>query len=119
MLIILSNLGMIPLENVSVRSNYGVGDKKWQFEIASDNKDIVKGCKTDKQGAIVIGNHTVYKMVASSEKEMLEWIRCIEDSIEEHPVHKLYARKKEALRRPSNKSVDCCVNEFEYFMGII
>jgi len=103
--------GMIPLENVSVRPILGDGDKKWQFEIKSNDKDVVKGCKTDKHGAIVIGNHTAYKMVASSEQEMLEWIKCIEDSIEDHPVRKFYTKKKEASRRPSNKNDDNCVIE--------
>ena len=58
--------------------------------------DTVKGCKTDKAGAVVVGNHKVYKMVASTEEERDDWVRCIEEAIKDNPVQRIINEKKEA-----------------------
>ena len=43
----------------------GDSDRPWQFEIynvdESRDKDMVKGCKLDKTGTVVMGNHRVYR----------------------------------------------------------
>ena len=61
--------------------------------------DTVKGCKTDKAGAVVVGNHKVYKMAASSEEDRNDWIRCIEEALKDNPVHRIISVKKEASKQ--------------------
>ena len=57
--------GIIPLDYVDVRVLHGDSDRPWQFEIynvdESRDKDMVKGCKLDKTGTVVMGNHRVYR----------------------------------------------------------
>ena len=93
--------GIIPLENVCVRAVAGEGDKQWQFELFNRSAAIntVKGCKTDKAGTVVVGNHKVYKMVAASEEERNDWIRCIEEAMKDNPVHRIINEKKELSKQ--------------------
>ena len=81
-----------------MKSCSGEGDKQWQLEISSSRgaMDTVKGCKTDKAGAVVVGNHKVYKMVACTEEERDDWVRCIEEAIRDNPVQRIINEKKEA-----------------------
>ena len=65
--------------------------------------DTVKGCKTDKAGAVVVGNHKVYKMAASSEEDRNDWIRCIEEAMKDNPVHRIISEKKEASKQHSSE----------------
>jgi len=89
--------GIIPLENVAVRPVTGESDRPWQFEIFSTvQADSVKGCKTDKAGAVVVGNHKVYKMSASTAEEREEWIKCIQEAIRDNTVSKIINEKKKA-----------------------
>ena len=94
-------LGIIPLENVSVRVVDGEGDKKWQFELFSNDKAVetVKGCKTDKAGAVVIGNHKVYKMAASTEEDRDVWMKCIKEAVKDNPVQRILSEKKNACKQ--------------------
>ena len=97
----ISTAGIIPLEAVSVRPVAGEGDRQWQFEIYSSDgaMDTVKGCKTDKAGAVVVGNHKVYKMAASTEEERDDWIRCMNEAIKDNPVHRIISEKKETSKQ--------------------
>ncbi|XP_076329708.1 cytohesin-1-like isoform X4 [Tachypleus tridentatus] len=88
--------GIIPLENVQVRE---VVDRNRanSFELFSTGSDIIKACKTDSEGKVVEGKHTVYRMSASTPEEMTEWIKCIRQSISHNPFYDmLSARKKKA-----------------------
>ncbi|KAH7724491.1 cytohesin-3 [Aphelenchoides avenae] len=69
--------GIIPLENVRVRS---VEDKTRQFvfEIYSDSAEVIKACKTDSDGRLVEGNHTTYRLAATSAEEMNAWSNAIQ-----------------------------------------
>ncbi|CAB4054616.1 CYTH [Lepeophtheirus salmonis] len=69
--------GIIPLENIRVRE---VGDrnKSHCFELFSAGNEVIKACKTDSEGKVVEGKHTVYRMSASTEEEKEEWIKCIQ-----------------------------------------
>ena len=68
--------GIIPLDCVSVRAVTEEKDKErpWQLEIYNESpttqqdreRMVVKGCKLDKTGAVVMGNHKVYRMAAAS-----------------------------------------------------
>lgn len=43
-----------------------------------DNKDqVIKACKTEADGRVVEGNHTVYRISAPTPEEKEEWIKCI------------------------------------------
>ncbi|XP_075418415.1 cytohesin-1 isoform X1 [Tenrec ecaudatus] len=70
--------GIIPLENLSIRE---VEDSKKPncFELyIPDNKDqVIKACKTEADGRVVEGNHTVYRISAPAPEEKDEWIKCI------------------------------------------
>ena len=56
-------------------------DKK-SFLISEDADyccvQVIKACKTDSEGKVVEGKHTVYRMSASTEEEKDEWIKCIQ-----------------------------------------
>eukprot|EP00088_Acartia_fossae_P055204 TRINITY_DN6408_c1_g1_i1.p1 TRINITY_DN6408_c1_g1~~TRINITY_DN6408_c1_g1_i1.p1 ORF type:complete len:396 (+),score=98.58 TRINITY_DN6408_c1_g1_i1:186-1373(+) len=88
--------GIIPLENIKVRE---VQDRNKQhcFELYSSGNEVIKACKTDSEGKVVEGKHTVYRMSASTEEEKDEWIKCIQQSISHNPFYDmLNVRKKKA-----------------------
>lgn len=93
--------GIIPLENVRVRSLEDKDGKAWILEIYSETADIIKGCKTDSSGTVVQGNHKHYRMSAASEEDRDQWIQAIQESIRDNPFHKIIADKKAAIRRRS------------------
>lgn len=75
--------------------------KQFCFELhASGGAEIIKACKTDSEGKVVEGKHTVYRMSAASEEEQQEWIKCLNQSISHNPFHDiLVQRKKKALAK--------------------
>ncbi|MEJ1269237.1 cytohesin 1 [Cricetulus griseus] len=77
--------GIIPLENLSIRE---VEDSKKPncFELyIPDNKDqVIKACKTEADGRVVEGNHTVYRISAPTPEEKEEWIKCIKEGATAH-----------------------------------
>ena len=71
-------------------------DRPWQLEIYNETptsldreKVVVKGCKLDKTGAVVMGNHKVYRMSAASEEERDEWLHCLLKVIRSEKVREL------------------------------
>ncbi|XP_023701417.1 cytohesin-1 isoform X3 [Cryptotermes secundus] len=68
--------GIIPLENIRVRE---VSDrhKHHCFELYASGSDFIKACKTDSEGKVVEGKHTVYRMSAATPEEKDEWIKCV------------------------------------------
>ncbi|EFA08188.1 cytohesin-1 isoform X1 [Tribolium castaneum] len=86
--------GIIPLENISVRE---CTDRQKQhcFELyASGGADFIKACKTDSEGKVVEGKHTVYRMSASSEEEKNEWMQRLKQSISHNPFYDMLANRK-------------------------
>ncbi|MCP9266040.1 CYH4 [Dirofilaria immitis] len=69
--------GIIPLENVRVRP-VEEKSKPYCFEIYSDSSEVIKACKTEPDGRMVVGRHTSYKMCAFSQEEMNQWISAID-----------------------------------------
>jgi len=69
--------GIIPLENIKIRE---VADRSKQhcFELFCSGNEVIKACKTDSEGKVVEGKHTVYRMSASTEEEKDDWIKCIQ-----------------------------------------
>ncbi|XP_051162623.1 cytohesin-1 isoform X4 [Leptopilina boulardi] len=96
--------GIIPLENIQVRE---VQDrhKPHCFELYAAGSEFIKACKTDSEGKVVEGKHTVYRMSAATDEEKDEWIKCVRQSISHNPFYDmLAARKKKAQKTQSSKS---------------
>ncbi|EJW75180.1 Cyth4 protein [Wuchereria bancrofti] len=89
--------GIIPLENVRVRTVEEKG-KPYCFEIYSDSSEVIKACKTEPDGRMVVGRHTSYKMCAFSQEEMNQWISAIERSINYDPFYQMLQMKKMKLK---------------------
>jgi len=90
--------GIIPLENIQVRE---VSDRNKHhcFELYASGSDFIKACKTDSEGKVVEGKHTVYRMSAATPEEKDEWIKCVRQSISHNPFYDmLAARKKKAQK---------------------
>ncbi|XP_015790227.1 cytohesin-1 [Tetranychus urticae] len=90
--------GIIPLENVQVREIQDRG-KPNCFELYSalGQNEVIKACKTDSEGRVMEGRHTVYRMSASTKEEKDIWVKCIRQSISHNPYFDmLAARKKKA-----------------------
>ncbi|ELU02826.1 hypothetical protein CAPTEDRAFT_163136 [Capitella teleta] len=85
--------GIIPLENIQIRIVTD-GKKPNCFELYATNNDVIKACKTDSEGKVVEGKHTVYRMSAASEDEREEWIKCIRASISENPFYDMLAARR-------------------------
>nr|XP_016945149.1 uncharacterized protein LOC108021114 isoform X1 [Drosophila suzukii] len=90
--------GIIPLENISVREIHD-RSKPHCFELyASGGAEIIKACKTDSEGKVVEGKHTVYRMSAATEEDQQEWVKRLTQSISHNPFYDiLVQRKKKAL----------------------
>ncbi|NWU66666.1 CYH1 protein, partial [Pterocles burchelli] len=90
--------GIIPLENLSIRE---VEDSKKPncFELyIPDNKDqVIKACKTEADGRVVEGNHTVYRISAPTPEEKEEWIKCIKAAISRDPFYEMLAARKKKV----------------------
>jgi len=76
--------GIIPLENISIRD---VSDRSKQhcFELFCSGNEVIKACKTDSDGKVVEGKHTVYRMSASTEEEKDDWVKCIQNLFQGEP----------------------------------
>ncbi|RDD42053.1 Cytohesin-1 [Trichoplax sp. H2] len=86
--------GIIPLENLNVRD---CPDSKRPFCFEIFSSGVIKACKTDSDGRVVEGNHSVYRIAASNVTEKDEWMKSIQASISNDPFYeKLRARKKKA-----------------------
>ncbi|CAJ0580724.1 unnamed protein product, partial [Mesorhabditis spiculigera] len=78
--------GIIPLQNVGVRRSENQS-RPHTFEIHSLNQDErVKACKAESDGRLVEGRHTVYKISASSDEELREWMEYISKAIQTYPI---------------------------------
>ncbi|KAL3197719.1 hypothetical protein MRX96_014595 [Rhipicephalus microplus] len=95
--------GIIPLENVQVKE---VQDRHKPncFELYSVGSELIKACKTDSEGKVVEGKHTVYRMSAATPEEKDQWIQCLRQSISHNPFYDmLSARKKKAAQHYNHK----------------
>nr|XP_028603467.1 cytohesin-4 isoform X1 [Podarcis muralis] len=91
-------LGIIPLENLSVRK---VEDQKKRncFELFNTNSkgQKIKACKMDGDGKVVEGKHQSYKISAPSAEERDLWIDAIRTSITQDPFYDLVAARKKKI----------------------
>ncbi|NXS93248.1 CYH4 protein, partial [Jacana jacana] len=91
-------LGIIPLENLSVRK---VDDPKKPncFELFNPTckGQKIKACKTDGDGKVVEGKHQSYKISAATPAERDEWIEAIRTSITQDPFYDLVSARKKKI----------------------
>ncbi|KFP87258.1 Cytohesin-4, partial [Apaloderma vittatum] len=91
-------LGIIPLENLSVRQ---VDDPKKPncFELFNPNckGKKIKACKTDGDGKVVEGKHQSYRISAATPAERDEWIEAIRTSITQDPFYDLVSARKKKI----------------------
>ncbi|KAM9640270.1 cytohesin-4 isoform 2-T2 [Morphnus guianensis] len=91
-------LGIIPLENLSVRK---VDDPKKPncFELFNPKckGQKIKACKTDGDGKVVEGKHQSYKISAATPAERDEWIEAIRTSITQDPFYDLVSARKKKI----------------------
>nr|XP_027214989.1 cytohesin-1-like isoform X2 [Penaeus vannamei] len=94
--------GIIPLENIEVRE---VQDRNKPncFELYATSTDFIKACKTDSEGKVVEGKHTVYRMSAATPEEKEEWIKCIRQSISHNPFYDMLAKRKKNIQKNSSR----------------
>lgn len=59
--------------------------------------ETIKACKTDGEGRVIEGKHTVYRLSASTKEEKDIWIKCINQSISHNPYYDLVAARKRKL----------------------
>ncbi|XP_046643978.1 cytohesin-1-like isoform X1 [Daphnia pulicaria] len=96
--------GIIPLENIQVRE---VPDRNKPncFELyATGGNDFIKACKTDSEGKVVEGKHTVYRMSAAEQAEKDEWIACIRQSISHNPFYDMLAARKKKAQKSGHRT---------------
>ncbi|XP_046979108.1 cytohesin-1 isoform X1 [Nymphalis io] len=86
--------GIIPLENISVRAASDRQRPHCLELYASGGADLIKACKTDSEGKVVEGKHTVYRMSAATAEERDEWIECLRRSISHNPFYDMLAQRK-------------------------
>ncbi|XP_076061679.1 cytohesin-1-like isoform X3 [Oratosquilla oratoria] len=94
--------GIIPLENIEVRE---VQDRNKPncFELYATSTDFIKACKTDSEGKVVEGKHTVYRMSAATPDEKDEWITCIRQSISHNPFYDMLAKRKKNIQKNTSR----------------
>jgi len=56
--------------------------KRFICKLIYSPPQVIKACKTDSEGKVVEGKHTVYRMSASTEEEKEEWIKCIQSVLQ-------------------------------------
>lgn len=90
--------GIIPLENTQLRELEDRG-KPFCFELFLPNNQMVKACKTQKDGKVITGRHTTYKVCATTALEKEEWMRAIRSCTSDNPfLGMLQARKRKAQK---------------------
>lgn len=93
--------GIIPLENIQVREASD-RNKPHCFELYATASEFIKACKTDSEGKVVEGKHTVYRMSAATEEEKEEWIKCVRQSISHNPFHDMLAARKNRAQKSTH-----------------
>ena len=90
--------GIIPLENVDIREISDRGGRQFCFELYSAIGEVIKACKTDTEGRVIEGRHSVYRMAAATVEEKDAWVEGIRASTSRSPFYEmLAARKRKAI----------------------
>ncbi|XP_056143387.1 cytohesin-4 [Lampris incognitus] len=87
-------IGIIPLENLSVRECQGDTGKQYCLELYNSKGQKIKACKTENRGKVVMGKHQSYRFSAASAEERDLWMASIRASITKDPFYDLVAARK-------------------------
>ena len=71
------------------------------FELYSalGQNEFIKACKTDVEGRVIEGRHTVYRMSAATKEDKDSWIECIKHSISHNPYFDILAARKKRAKQ--------------------
>ena len=73
------------------------------FEICLNEKlrrgTLIKACKTNADGKVVVGHHLHYRIQASSEDEMAEWMKRIRASISRNPFLEMLQQRRQRVSK--------------------
>ena len=73
------------------------------FEICLTEKlrrgTLIKACKTNADGKVVVGHHLHYRIQASSEQEMGEWMKRIRASISRNPFLEMLQQRRQRVSK--------------------
>ncbi|KAH9415543.1 Cytohesin-1 [Dermatophagoides pteronyssinus] len=86
--------GIIPLENVDIREIGDRGGRQHCFELYSPISDVIKACKTDTEGRVIEGRHSVYRLSAATAVEKDAWVKSIQTSVSRNPFYEMLAARK-------------------------
>lgn len=86
--------GIIPLENVDIKEISDRGGRQHCFELYSAIGEVIKACKTDTEGRVIEGRHTVYRLAASTVEEKDLWLEGIRTSISRSPFYEMLSARK-------------------------
>lgn len=86
--------GIIPLENVDIREMSDRGGRQHVFELYSAIGEVIKACKTDTEGRVIEGRHTVYRLSAATVEEKDLWVEGIRASTSRSPFYEMLAARK-------------------------
>lgn len=77
--------GIIPLQNVGIR-RVEASSRPHMFEIFSLSDDRIKACKTEQDGRLVEGRHSVYRICAANQEDLRAWIEAISSATTHYPI---------------------------------
>lgn len=60
---------------------------------------MIKACKTNAEGKVVVGNHANYRIQASSEDEKKEWMGRIQASISRNPFLEMLQERRQRVTK--------------------
>ncbi|XP_037546859.1 cytohesin-1-like [Nematolebias whitei] len=69
----------------------------FELFIANNKDQVIKACKTEADGRVVEGNHTVYRISAPTAEEKNEWIKSIKAAISKDPFYEMLAARKKKI----------------------
>ncbi|CAL8288627.1 unnamed protein product [Boreogadus saida] len=93
-------IGIIPLENLSVRPVHDP-TKRYCLELSSCGGQKVKACKVEA-GGLVEGKHRAYRLSAASRAEQDGWVASIRSSISKDPFYDLVTSRRRKVTGSSN-----------------
>jgi len=88
--------GIIPLENIGVRDISERSSRQHCMELFSTNQsnNVIKACKTDAEGRVIEGRHTVYRLSTGTEQEKDAWLQSLKASVSKSPFYEMLAARK-------------------------
>eukprot|EP01119_Soliformovum_irregulare_P020367 TRINITY_DN6584_c0_g1_i2.p1 TRINITY_DN6584_c0_g1~~TRINITY_DN6584_c0_g1_i2.p1 ORF type:complete len:1254 (-),score=400.18 TRINITY_DN6584_c0_g1_i2:40-3801(-) len=93
--------GIIPLENLLVRTIENKGQNKYVFQLYSQAGEV-KACKFEG-GQLVKGHHDNYLISVKTSDEMESWIAAIRNNIAFNPIFEMIKKRVDQQGTPSRR----------------